>query len=243
MTKHIIIGIRLALCAFIFTIFTNCNQKDKEQIPFPSDEIADIKGVKNEYYRMPEDMSHLRNNLQGNLAIVFNDSNIYQLSHAIHMGIEPVENAQDAFKAKRPLKKISDTSTYKLDELTHSIPYLVPEAAKLLSDIGHAFQDTLKRRQLPLARIRITSVLRTMQQVKKLRRSNRNATEQSAHQYATTFDIGYNAFYPSSASNEKIYDPRYKIALAEVLYDMRAKNRCMVKYERKSPCFHITVIK
>lgn len=239
MAKHIF---RTFAALALTLMMAGCGGKDKARDPFPGEEGPDIKGPRSENYRMPSDMSEYRNNLDGHLGDVFNDSNIYQLAHARHLGIDPLETSDDISKARRPLRKITDTSTYKLDELTHSVPYLVPEAQKLLGDIGAAFCDSIRRKGLPPVRIRVTSLLRTTQQVKQLRRSNVNATEQSAHQFATTFDIGYNAFYaPSSA--DRIEDPRYKSVLAEVLYDLRARNRCMVKYERKSPCFHITVIK
>lgn len=240
--KKIKITTYLSAIAFAAAMLEGCGGADKPREPFPTEISADQKGPKGEFYRMPEDMSEFRGDLHSRLGEVFNDSNIYQLAHAEHLGIEPADNIEDALKGRRRLKRISDTGVYKLDELTHSEPYLVPEAERLLADIGKAFQDTLRRRNLPPARVRVTSVLRTTEQVQRLRRTNRNATEQSAHQFGTTFDIGYNAYYASD-SDERIDDYRYKRALSEVLYDLRARNRCMVKYERKSPCFHITVIK
>ena len=40
--------------------------------------------------------------------------------------------------------EIKTNDYYEVEELTHSIPYLVPEAANLLEDIGKNFQDSLK---------------------------------------------------------------------------------------------------
>lgn len=193
-------------------------------------------------YRMPARMDSLRPQLERRMRDVFNDSNHIQLAHAEHMGIKPIENTSDIFASPRPVVRISDTGTYRLDTLTHSVPYLVPEAEVLLSDIGRAFRDTLRRRGLPPVRLKVTSLLRTKASVKRLRRINRNATEFSTHQYGTTFDISYRGFYLDSDGTLK-YDPRYRLALAEAIYDLRAADRCMVKYEVKSPCFHITVIK
>lgn len=192
-------------------------------------------------YRMPTNMDSLRSMLMQRLPQVFNDSNYLQLAHAEYMGIIPIERVEDVFRSSRPVVKISDTDSYKLDSLTHSVPFLVPEASQLLTDIGTAFRDSIKRRHLPLARLKVTSLLRTKASVKSLRRVNKNATEKSTHQYATTFDIGYSGYYLDS-NGAQVNDPRYKTALAEVLYDLRSANRCMVKYEKKSPCFHITVI-
>lgn len=206
-----------------------------------AEEIAGYRGEKGPDYAMPVPMDSLRPNLERKLRLVFNDSNYLQLAHARYMGIIPIEKPADIFRSRRPVVKIVDTETYKLDSLTHSVPFLVPEAAGLLADIGRAFNDTLHRRQLPPLRMKVTSLLRTKASVKRLRRVNRNATEQSTHQYATTFDISYRCFFTSDGT--EVYDPRYRLALAEAIYDLRADNRCMVKYEVKSPCFHITVIR
>ncbi len=40
-----------------------------------------------------------------------------------------------------------------------------------------------------------------------------------------------------------IHDGDLKNLLAEVLLDMRTAGRCLVKFERKTGCFHITAIK
>ena len=85
-------------------------------------------------------------------------------------------------------------------------------------------------------------MLRTPEGVKKLRRRNRNAVDSSVHQMGTTVDVSYSRFMaydevmPRSAED-------LKNLLAEVLYAMRNEGKCWVKYERKQPCFHITVRK
>ncbi len=193
-------------------------------------------------YKMPDDMSEYRSDLFRHLCQAFNDSNKYQYAHAEYMGITPIHSIHEAYNVTRPLVKIHDNDLYKLDSLTHSVPFLVPEAAALLSEISQNFRDTVARRGLPPCRLRVTSLLRTPASVKKLRRVNRNATDSSTHQFATTFDIAYNNYY-TPTGDDKVDNPRYKNALAEVLYDLRSQYRCMVKYETHSPCFHITVIK
>lgn len=189
---------------------------------------------------MPRRMDSLRPRLESNLRVIFNDSNHLQLAHAKHMGIRPISRPGDVFASTRPVVRVCDTETYHIDSLRHSVPYLVPEAAQLLDDIARAFNDTLQRRNLPPLRLKVTSLLRTLSSVKKLRRVNRNATEYSTHQYGTTFDISYARYYDQSGT--EVYDRRYRLALAEAVYDLRAADRCMVKYEVKSPCLHITVI-
>ncbi|MDE6230024.1 MAG: hypothetical protein K2M37_00205 [Muribaculaceae bacterium] len=178
-------------------------------------------------------------NSLGRLADVFNDSNKYQYIFAERVGIRPMASVTDAYFTSKPIVKITSCDLYTVDSLTHSMPYLVPEAAALLADIGRGFRDSLKSRGADGYRIRVTSLLRTPHTVKRLRRINRNATDSSTHQFATTFDISYTRFDCFDSSRVVVQED-LKNLLAEVLWDLRRKERCLVKYERKSPCFHIT---
>lgn len=175
----------------------------------------------------------------GPLAQVFNDSNKYQYAYAERLGIRPVSDVGGAYFTSRPLVEIKTNPFYVVDNLTHSVPFLVPEAATLLRDIGRNFIDSLGRRGGDGYRIIVTSVLRTPQSVKSLRRINRNATDSSTHKFGTTFDISYSRF-SCADTTRALNNGDLKNLLAEVLYDLRQQNRCLVKYERKSPCFHIT---
>lgn len=178
----------------------------------------------------------------GRLQEIFNDSNHYQLAHARRLGIEPISDIATYYTTRRPLVKIETNPDFVVDQLHHSYPYLVPEAAALLHDIGKNFQDSLASRDGGKYRIIVTSVLRTPVTVKRLRRVNGNATQESTHQYATTFDITYTRFNPAEGRDINSQE-ELKNILGEVLYDLRQQGRCMVKYERKSPCYHITVVK
>lgn len=179
----------------------------------------------------------------GRYAEVFNDSNYVQYAAAERLGIDPIESLEHAYRTKRPILKVKSCENYKIDSLTHSVPYLVPEAASLLADIGKAFGDTLQKRGGDRHnRLIVTSLLRTPRTVKRLRRVNRNAVDSSTHVFATTFDISWSHFdCPEGATPAR--DEILKGILAEVLLDMRSRGRCYVKYEQKSPCFHITVRK
>ncbi|MDE6026647.1 MAG: hypothetical protein K2G23_01065 [Muribaculaceae bacterium] len=175
----------------------------------------------------------------GRLADVFNDSNYRQYAYAEKLGIAPITDIAKAYHTRRPLVKVGSNSDYTVDELTHSLPYLVPEASRLLSAVGRNFQDSLKKRGNARYRIMVTSLLRTPATVKKLRRVNINATDSSTHQFGTTFDISYHRFH--------CLDERYQVSqedlknlLGEVLYDLREEGRCLVKFERKTGCYHVT---
>lgn len=175
----------------------------------------------------------------------FPDSNSVQLAAANKWGVKPVKNRLDAEERKDELVYIDCSPYYNIDPLHNSIPYLVPRAAILLQDIGKAFFDSLQVKGVPLHRFIVTSVLRTQEDVAKLRRHNGNATENSCHLYGTTIDICYNRYQtvedPDGPRRRQVRNDSLKFILSEVLNDMRQQNRCYIKYEVKQGCFHMTV--
>ena len=82
--------------------------------------------------------------------------------------------------------QVRSCADFYVDDLRHSYPYLVPEAAALLHDIGAAFNDSLEARGGGSYRMKVTSLLRTPYTVRSLRRVNRNAVGESTHFYGTT---------------------------------------------------------
>ena len=175
----------------------------------------------------------------------FSDSNAVQLQAASRWGVSPVKNRADAEARKKELVYIASSPYYHVDPLRQSIPYLVPRAAVLLQDIGQAFYDSLYIKGVPLHRMIVTSVLRTEEDVARLRQFNPNATENSCHLYGTTFDICYNRYEtvepPEGPRRRAVRDDTLKFILSEVLRDMRRQGRCYIKYEKKQGCFHMTV--
>lgn len=175
----------------------------------------------------------------------FPDTNAVQLVAARQWGVPPVKNREDAEARKRELVYIGANPYYHVDPLSSSIPYLVPRAALLLQDIGQAFFDSLYVKGVPFHKLIVTSVLRSQDDVSKLRGRNLNATENSCHLYGTTFDICYNRYKtvenPDGPSRRQVRNDTLKWVLSEVLRDMRVKQRCYIKYEVKQGCFHMTV--
>lgn len=174
----------------------------------------------------------------------FPDQNDVQLASAKKWGVKPVRNRTDAEKRKAELVYIGSNPFFHVDKLNNSIPYLVPRASILLQDIGRNFFDSLQCKGIPLHKIIVTSVLRTTDDVARLRQRNSNATENSCHLYATTFDICYNRYKTVEAPGEQrraVRNDTLKWVFSEVLQDMREANRCWIKYEVKQGCFHITV--
>ena len=175
----------------------------------------------------------------------FPDTNSVQLSAARKWGVKPVQNREDAESRKRELVYMGISPYYHVDPLYSSIPYLVPHAAVLLQDIGQAFYDSLYVKGLPFHKLIVTSVLRSQDDVVKLRRRNGNATENSCHLYGTTFDICYNRYKtveePDGPARRLVRNDTLKWVLSEVLRDKREEGRCYIKYEVKQGCFHMTV--
>lgn len=169
----------------------------------------------------------------------FSDPNPHQLAAAKQYGIEPLEDRSELKRVKRRLKLVEECEYYVVDPLTHSVPYLTPEAAKLLKDIGKRFQKKLKKHKMGKYKIIVTSVLRTKEDVRKLMKVNSNAVANSAHCHATTFDLSYRRFKHVEGGEAKAAQMKY--LLGEVLDELRDKGRCYVRYETKQTCLHITV--
>ena len=176
---------------------------------------------------------------------LFNDQNGVQLKSARKFGIkQTLRNRDAADDVKDSLVHIKDNSHYSIAKLTHSIPYLTNGAAGLLDMIGKNFLDSLESKGLNPNKIIVTSVLRTQEDIEKLQKSNPNSVKNSAHCYATTFDITYARFDKIKFKNlrlcESVESELLKKVLGEVLRDLRKQNKCYVKYEVRQRCFHIT---
>lgn len=178
----------------------------------------------------------------GSYSKAFNDLNPAHLASAKKWGVPEVNSRDDAEKHRSKLKRIESCELYKIDKLTHSIPYLVPRAEEMLETIARNFQDSLISKGVGGYQLVVTSVLRSNADVRKLRRGNGNASKNSAHRFGTTIDIAYNRFNRIESDYPyEIPQAHLKHVLAEVLRDQRKAGKCYVKYEVKQGCFHITV--
>lgn len=174
----------------------------------------------------------------------FPDQQDVQIVAAGKHGVAPVQNREEAEHSKGKLVYVGSNPFFYVDKLNNSIPYLVPRASVLLQDIGRAYFDSLQIKGIPLHKIIVTSILRTKDDVSKLRTRNGNATENSCHLYGTTFDVCYNRYKQIQTEKQprrQVQNDTLKWVFSEVLRDFREKNRCYIKYEVKQGCFHITV--
>lgn len=211
------------LIASLVTLTVSCKKKDRS---LKLNEPRNIQGV-NSYKRS------------------FPDLNEAHLAVAQSIGITPLANREGAEGMKEKLVHITNNDFYMVDSLTHSIPYLVPRAETLLGTIGANFLDSLTAKGLNPNQIIITSMLRTKDDVKRLRRRNGNASKNSAHFYGATFDVSWKRFRKIIEDKDgrplqDVNSDTLKLVLSEVLRDLRQADKCYVKYELKQGCFHIT---
>ncbi len=175
----------------------------------------------------------------------FNDMNDVQLQMAQAVGVPPVADRAAAESLKASLVEITDTESYVVDSLTHSIPFLVPSAKELLDRIGANFLDSLSSKGLNPNKLVITSILRTEDDVARLRKRNQNASENSTHRYGTTFDLSYWRYVKVPDYKGRPYEDvppeQLRAVLSQVLKDLHDQGACYVKYEKQQNCFHITV--
>ncbi len=172
---------------------------------------------------------------------IFNDLNDTQLVAAQANGTPYTLTIEELEVGKYGLQRVETNKLYKVDPLIHSAPYLMPKAKDFLDELGEAFQDSLYNRGYDRRhRFIVTSVYRTENHIKRLRRSgNVNASTNSCHQYGTTVDITYVRF--DKPEEHRANDPKLLQLLMQTVYDMHRCGRCYVKYERKQSCLHITV--
>lgn len=173
-----------------------------------------------------------------NLKAQFNDLNPLHLEAGRSLGLAEPPESRENINTWR-LREIKDCRYYVVDRLDYSVPYLTRGGARLLDEIGENFRDSLEAKGMIPVRFKLSSVLRTKDDVRRLRRSgNVNASENSSHCYGCTFDIAW-ASYDLPKRYNATWD-QYRGVMAEVLRDLRAEGKCYVKFEAKESCFHIT---
>lgn len=211
-------------------------------------EIGEEKTDKKQYLerrRLNRKEIPSHNFMAGGYAKLFCDTNSVQLVAARKNGIKNPNLIGDPSQCE-DLTRVTSTKLYFLDTLYHSKPYLVPEANLMLQYIGERFQEIMEEQHpgkhyLPI----VTSVLRSHEDIQRLRRRNRNATDTSCHLYGTTVDFSYTRFLsldgPCENGSYYYCEPYLVNALAQALYELRYEGLIYVKYERRQSCFHLTL--
>ncbi len=173
----------------------------------------------------------------------FNDLQSQQHAVASAIGLpRPPKDRNDAESMRKQLVEITTCDNYVVDELTHSIPFLIPSAKRELDAIGAEWANILSRNNLPHYRFYVTSVLRTQEDIKYLQRSgNINSVTQSCHCYGTTFDLAYMRYDKVTRTRAYMHEDNLKLVLGQVLLNHQRAGKIYVKYEWKQSCFHVTV--
>lgn len=173
----------------------------------------------------------------------FNDLHAKQHAIASSIGLpRPPKDKEDAMSMKNRLVEVKTNKNYIVDDLTHSVPYLIPSAKNELDAIGEEWADILQRNGLPHYRFYVTSILRTQENIKFLQKSgNINSVTQSCHCYGTTFDLAYMRYEKVTRTSDYMHEDNLKLVLGQVLLNHQRAGKIYVKYEAKQSCFHVTV--
>jgi hypothetical protein len=160
---------------------------------------------------------------------------------ADNTGIELCNNKDDINKRirERVLFKVRSGNLYLIADMNDSYPYLTKESKKLLKEIGKRFRKKIGEYGLKGSRFVVTSMTRTADNMKGLKKSNLNVSDNSPHLNGNTFDISYARFSLRKLFDTPCDDWYLKEALAEVIWQLREENKCWATYERTQGCFHI----
>jgi len=121
---------------------------------------------------------------------------------------------------------------YRLDNFTHSHPYLVPKANKVLAEIAREFV-----RQSGQNFFVVTSLTRTEEDQNRLRKVNVNASSNdSSHSFGAAIDISYARF-----NHRREMNPKLEKKLEDVLKEFQKQGKIYFVKERIHKCFHIIV--
>lgn len=134
---------------------------------------------------------------------------------------------------KENLVLIDQGTGYEVMKLTHSHPYITPYSKIILEELGLAFQTITDNESF----FTLTSVTRTPEQQKSLRRRNKNATAgPSSHSFGVSFDISYIRF-----NGKKRFSRTTQKKLETVLNEFQDAGKIFYIKERKQSCYHVTV--
>ena len=128
------------------------------------------------------------------------------------------------------LVKIPSDKRYIVDDMTHSVPYILPAVIPFLAELANEYERELQEKKLPIVPFIIISATRSIESAKQLNEENEIAREKSHHLYGKTLDISYKRFGNKYAQ---------QICLIEALHTLRQRGSCYVKFERKGS-LHLT---
>ncbi|GAA0880105.1 hypothetical protein GCM10009119_30750 [Algoriphagus jejuensis] len=151
----------------------------------------------------------------------------------IGSGLIHDQNQLQKLLENRVVVEINKGSGYKVDDLTHSYPYVTLHTKKTLEELGRTFEALHGEGEF----FTVSSATRTIEQQNSLKKRNRNATDgNSSHSYGVSFDISYIRFNGKKGGNRKAQKD-----LEAILNHFQKENKIFVIKERRQACYHVTV--
>ena len=170
-----------------------------------------------------------------------NDRIVDYSAEAKRNGINVCRNYRDLKKriSDGKLVRVKSGNRYTVDRMTFSSPYVTNDSKILLDEIARRFRDKVSQKGLNGARFVVTSMTRETDNVKRLRKNNRNSSENSPHLYGNAFDISYKRINARKWILTNCDKKFLKDALGEVIWQLREEKKCWATYERMQNCFHV----
>ena len=135
------------------------------------------------------------------------------------------------------LVEVSDGRGYRIDRPKYSKAVLLPEVRDPLENMGNDYADALKGTDSEGTVFRVTSMTRTNNQQRSLRKRNRNATKSlSTHSYGASFDI---AFMDRANDDDNCNRPTREIQ--KLLLRYQNEGRILIIPE--GGCMHIKLLR
>lgn len=140
----------------------------------------------------------------------------------------------EALYKKGVLSKIQSNEYYLVEEMSHSLPYVLPKVVVFLDELSMRYKNALDKREIDYFPFMVTSGTRSVESQRKLKEENKIAIDNSAHLHGKTIDISYRRFGEG---------PDCKLVFIEVLKELREERKCYVKFERsEGGALHLTVL-
>lgn len=137
------------------------------------------------------------------------------------------------------LVKVNSGNSYVVEKMTFSYPCVTRATKDLIDEIAEQLREKTSQKGLIGVKFYITSMTRKTDNLRKLRRYNGNASENSPHLYGNAFDISYKRFIARKWMLTNCDRKFLKEALAEVIWQLRSENKCWATYEKVQNCFHV----
>jgi len=168
-----------------------------------------------------------------NCAVAFNDYPIVHELAYLADGIKPQSSFTelDKLKQKGILVELKSNDKYIIRKSVASKPYVTISTKKFIEQLAVNYKKKCVSQKTTYHPFTITSMTRSKESVKELRKHNKNAIRNSVHLKGKTFDVSYRAFHGNPIALK---------AFINTLKDLKAQNKCFVKHENNG-CLHITV--